>query len=114
MSLELFFNALEEAKKEVDLLESLGFYEQFAIDQRRYRIRLSLAAYAYEFHDSSIMTDAEFDELSSKVDVNVDTGNQEMDKFFRDHFDSSTGQWIWNHPELDKIEWIYKRYFERN
>ena len=36
----------------------------------RNRIRLSLASYSYEFHDDSLMTDAEFDKLSREINPN--------------------------------------------
>ena len=77
--------------------------------ERRKRIRLSLAAYAYEFESDSIMNDGDFDALAQTVDVSIDTGNELLDTFFRDHFSSYTGQWIHNHPELDKLKKLYDR-----
>ena len=55
--------------------------------ERRNRIRLSVAAYAYELRDDSIMTDSEFDNLADMVNVQVVTGNEVMDDFFREHFE---------------------------
>lgn len=87
-------------------------YTDEACHQRRIRIRLALAAYAYEYHDAPIMSDAEFDKMSLEVDTSIETGNPEIDEFYRKFFDPSTGGWIHSHPERYKIEWIYKRYFE--
>lgn len=81
--------------------------------EKRRRIRLSLAAYAYEFHDDPIMSDAEFDELAKKIDTNVGTGDSPRDKihdeFFREEYSADTGQWIHKHPFPGKLEWLYQR-----
>jgi hypothetical protein len=77
------------------------------------RIRLSVAAYAYEYLDESIMSDAEFDKMCLEVDLKIDTGNKKMDNFFKKHFDPSTGQWIRKHPELKKIADRYARYYKK-
>lgn len=78
--------------------------------ERRNRIRLSLAAYAYEFASDPIMTDAEFDSLALKINKEVKTGNEILDNFFINVFEPHTGQWIHNHPELDKLKNLYQRY----
>jgi uncharacterized protein YrzB (UPF0473 family) len=77
--------------------------------ERRNRIRLSVAAFAYEFENDSIMNDGDFDALAETIDVNMDTGNELMDTFFREQFSPHTGQWIHNHPELDKLKKLYNR-----
>jgi hypothetical protein len=86
-------------------------YEEYYSDdvclERRNRCRLSLAAYTYEFKAVSIMSDADYDELSKKIRKNMCTGNELMDKFFREEFSTDTGQWIHDHPELDKVAAIY-------
>jgi len=79
--------------------------------ERRHRIRLSVAAYTYEYHSDSIMTDAEFDALSLKINKETKTGNDLLDSFFLEHFDSCTGMWIRNHPEKGKLEWLYKNVY---
>jgi hypothetical protein len=79
----------------------------------RRRIKLSVAAYSYEMLDESIMSDAEFDKMCLEVDLKVDTGNKKMDSYFKKNFDSSTGQWIRKHPELDKIADLYERYYKK-
>ena len=78
----------------------------------RNRIKLSVAAYAYEFKGDSIMTDHEYDELSLKVNPNEKTGNDMMDKFFRTQFQPDTGMWIRLHPEIKKLEYLYKKYYK--
>lgn len=74
--------------------------------ERRRRIRLSVAAYAYEIGGTPILTDSEFDSLARSIDVNTSTGNEQMDAFFREHFDASTGMWIHKHPDLAGLERI--------
>ncbi len=76
----------------------------------RNRIRLSLAAYAYEYKDDPIMSDDEFDSLAKKINVDKSTGNRKLDNFFKKHFETDTGMWIRKHPELSKIDFIYQNY----
>ena len=80
----------------------------------RNRIRLSVAAYAYEYKDDPIMSDTEFDELAKKIDVSEKTGNRKLDNFFKKHFAPDTGMWIHKHPERSKLEYIYENYFKKN
>lgn len=75
------------------------------------RIRLSIASFAYEKRNDSIMTDHEFDALSLEVNPKITTGNRRMDRFFKTKFDPSTGSWIWTHPEITKIEALYEKYW---
>jgi hypothetical protein len=79
----------------------------------RRRIVLSVAAYSYEYEDESIMSDAEFDKMSLEVQPNTKTGNDRMDRFFKNNFDPSTGQWIHKHPEIARIKRIYNDYYKR-
>jgi len=79
----------------------------------RRRIRLSVAAYAYEYKNDSIMSDALFDEMSCIVDTSVTTGNRKMDNFFKKHFEPATGMWIRQHPDKAGLENIYQRYFKK-
>lgn len=79
--------------------------------ERRNRIRISIFAYAYEFRDHSIITDAEYDALSRKIDKSVLTGHKKLDMFFQKQFEPDTGMWIHEHPELHGIRWLYERYF---
>ena len=78
----------------------------------RNRIKLSVAAYAYEFMGDSIMSDHEYDELSLKINPNEKTGNDVMDKFFKTQFQPDTGMWIRSHPEIKKLEYLYKKYYK--
>jgi len=80
-------------------------------EEIRRRIKLSVAAYAYEVHDDSVMSDGEFDQQSLLVDTSVSTGNRKLDNFFKKYFDPSTGSWIHKHPEIDKIAELYRRYY---
>ena len=75
------------------------------------RIRLSVAAYAYEFESDPIMSDGDFDEMCSKVDLSVNTSRPDMDKWFRENFDKSTGQGIHTHPELNRIQQLYEKHY---
>ena len=78
----------------------------------RNRIKLSVAAYAYEFEGDSIMTDHEYDELSLKINPSEKTGNDVMDKFFKTQFQPDTGMWIRSHPEIKKLDYLYKKYYK--
>ena len=81
--------------------------------ERRNRIKLSVAAYTYEVYNESIMSDAEFDQLADKINVQVVTGNELMDDFFREYFSPHTGQWIHKHPDKAKLDDIYVKFFKK-
>lgn len=79
--------------------------------ERRNRIRLSVAAYSYEFVNDSIISDGEYDKLSLLIDTKVKTGHKTLDSFFRHYFDPSTGMWIRQHPDIAGLKRIYDTYF---
>lgn len=76
--------------------------------QRWLRIRLSVAAWAYEVHDQSIIPDHLYDRMCLEVNPEVETGNEKLDTFFKEHFDPSTGVWVHRHPEPGKLESLYR------
>lgn len=80
--------------------------------ETRNRIRLSVAAFSYEYQSDSIMSDSEFDELSRRINPEVETGNEVMDRFFREQFEPDTGMWIRRHPDLRGLEIIYNKYYK--
>lgn len=80
--------------------------------ERRRRILLSVAAYSYEFEDDSIITDGEFDRLALSIDPSISTGHKKLDKFFKNKFDPSTGQWIHDHPERSQVRALYLRMYK--
>lgn len=80
--------------------------------QRRIRIIVTIAAYAYEFRDHSLISDANFDRLSLLVDKDMVTGDVRMDKFFKKHFQPHTGMWIRLHPDLSRVEYLYEQVYK--
>jgi hypothetical protein len=79
--------------------------------ERRRRIHISVATYAYEIADKPIMSDAEWDVLAARIDRRMGTAHPIMDEFFRYEFSPMTGMWIHKHPELDGIERLFSRYW---
>jgi hypothetical protein len=79
--------------------------------ERRNRIKVSVAAYAYEYLNDSIMSDGDFDALCLAINPKIQTGNKKMDKFFAEVFESHTGQWVHKHPEKNKLAFLYKTYY---
>lgn len=75
--------------------------------ERRNRILVSIAAYAYEIENDAVLDDATYDKLASEINPSLDTGNTLLDDFFLFEFSPDTGQWIHDHPELDKIKKLY-------
>ena len=76
------------------------------------RIRISVAAYAYEYLDAPIMCDGDFDALSQLIDTKNKTGNEMLDKFFEKHFVADSGMWIHKHPEKEKLKYLYERFYK--
>jgi hypothetical protein len=68
------------------------------------RTRIALGAYAYEIMGKTFISDAEFDRLCRQVDVNISTNRPDLDAWFKKEFDSSTGVWIYHHPDLGRIK----------
>lgn len=81
------------------------------VQEVRKRIRVALAAYAYEVMAQPIMSDSEYDALAASVDLSVMTNRPDMDVWFILNFQPHTGQWIWKHPELVRIGEIYEQVF---
>lgn len=79
--------------------------------QTRLRIKVALAAYAYEVLSQPIMSDGEYDRLAKRIDPNKLTGNKVMDDFFRQHFAAHTGAWIHSHPNKSGLQNILYRSF---
>jgi hypothetical protein len=77
----------------------------------RNRIRIAVAAYAYEFESHPIMSDAAFDHLARTIRPMVLTGHMVLDRFFMTTFDPSTGAWIHRHPELSKVRSAYEKWY---
>lgn len=78
--------------------------------ERRRRITLAVATYAYEVLDQPFMSDAVWDVLAAQINRRMPTGHPVMDEFFATEFSAMTGMWIHNHPELDGIIATYERY----
>ena len=80
--------------------------------EKKRRIQIALWAYAYEIADSPLVDDATYDRVSLEIDPSIETGHKKLDKFFKEGFSPSTGQWIYNHPELHKVVALYRRVTE--
>lgn len=77
-------------------------------EETRRRIRVSVAAWAYEVHSDPIMSDGDFDALSREIDTLRSTARSEMDHWFMEHFSPNTGMWVHQHPEPEGLERIYQ------
>ena len=75
------------------------------------RIKISVAAFAYEYLNSPIMSDADFDSLAQQINITKQTGNKTLDTFFEKYFTPDSGVWIHKHPEKNKLEYLYKEYY---
>jgi hypothetical protein len=77
--------------------------------ERKRRINVALWAYAYEVQSDPLVDDATFDREAALIDPTIATGNRRLDTFFYQKFAPHTGQWIWQHPELNKVAALYRR-----
>ncbi len=87
------------------------YHTQIEIERHR-RIKMAIAAYAYEFLDSPIISDGEFDAECRKINPSISTGKPDLDLFFRTEFHPDTGSWIHRHPELEKVALTYERWYK--
>lgn len=77
--------------------------------EKRHRINVALWAYAYEVMDDPLVSDEKYDEVCREINPSISTGNVIMDEFFRNEFDSSTGMWIYKHPNIEGLRQIYSK-----
>ena len=80
--------------------------------ERLNRIKISVAAHAYEVHNESFMSDGEYDELSRAIDLSVDTGCSVHDEYFNDKFHTDTGMWIYSHPNREGLEKLWQTHYK--
>lgn len=78
--------------------------------ERRRRIALSVACYAYEIADRPFLDDLTFDAAANRIRPQLTTGHPLLDEFFLTEFSPMTGLWIHRHPELDKVRACYEHY----
>lgn len=76
-------------------------------EERRRRAQVSLWAYAYEVHSDPIVSDDVFDRVCEQVNLGIATDRPELDLWFRENFDPCTGSWVYNHPDLKRLEELY-------
>ena len=75
------------------------------------RCKITLAAYAYEFDNRSVISDQIFDDLCKEVDLSVETRRPDLDKWYKENFQPDTGMWIHKHPELDRVAGLYQQVY---
>lgn len=78
----------------------------------RNRIRLCVAAYAYEIANDPVMSDADFDALAASIQRYERTGSAVLDLLFIEAFDPSTSIWIHEHPDLAGIARLYETHYK--
>lgn len=79
--------------------------------ERRNRIKVAVAAYAYEVVGDPVMSDEEFDNLCREIRPDVLTGDRVFDDFFRNVFAPFTGIWVHSHPDIPGISSAFHRVF---
>lgn len=82
------------------------------ISEKHRRINISVCAWAYEKYNVSLISDQEYDERALQIDLSKTTDNQAMDRFFKQQYLSYTGQWIYKHPELLKLDALVRYIIE--
>lgn len=87
-------------------------------EEIRRRILLSIWAYAYEFEAISLVDDFTYDQEALKVNLDLNTSyegrnNSEIDKWFKENYNASSGMWIRNHPNLKRIKELYMYHLEK-
>lgn len=82
---------------------------------RRDRIKIAVAAWAYEHNRPPTMSDKEYDSLAALVqaEINIATGDHRMDRWFQRNFQADTGLWIHTHPNQRALENIYALYYQK-
>lgn len=66
-------------------------------------------AYAYEFLDDSLVSDAEFDARALSINPTLPTRHPQLDRFFATEFSPATGMWVRKHPDRRGLTRTYMR-----
>lgn len=90
------------------------FSEEEVSAERRRRIQVAIWAYAYEVRAISLVSDAVFDRTCREINLLIPTGNEEMDTWFKENFDPSTGQWVWAHPSQQWLELTFRNLYDQS
>lgn len=94
-------------------MSDLFLYRDTVGREIKRRINIAVWAYAYEVEHDSIVDDHTFDAECRKVDPSISTNRPDLDVFFRTIFHPDTGMWIHHHPELNKVEELYRKWYKR-
>lgn len=81
----------------------------FDVEEKRRRIQVALWAYAYEVCYENLVPDAKFDEVCRKINLSVATDRPDLDQWFRENFDPSTGLWVRKHPEILALQRVFEK-----
>jgi len=76
--------------------------------ETRNRLKVLLWAYAYEIKNEHMVSDAEFDRVCKEIDLTKTTDRPDMDEWFIQNFDPSTGIWVHSLPDAEKKKLAYK------
>lgn len=89
--------AVKQEGEELNLLD-------VAVENQR-RLKAAVAAYAIECWDAP--PDA-YEHLAQNVHRLMNTGRPAIDRFYREEYTALSTDWVRDHPEIDKIESIYR------
>lgn len=78
------------------------------------RTKVAIWAYAYEFEDNPLVSDAIFDSECAKINPAVATTRPELDEWFKQQFSPHTGSWVHVHPDLERLRSLYNEYYVRS
>lgn len=90
--------------------------------ERRNRIVLAVAAYAYEIEHKPTMSDTQFDVRAMLIRPTMATWETRyttaeicrvmmLDNFWKSEFNPSTGLWIYKHPEFELVGRTYRKWY---
>lgn len=85
--------------------------EQYYINgfsEKGLRVKISLWAYAYAI-GKPIVPDEKYDRRCREINLEVTTGNENFDTFFKINFHTNSYRWIYQHPDLSGIEGLYRK-----
>lgn len=77
--------------------------------RRRILVSVWAYAYAYEVMNDQLVGDDIWERECLAINLDQETGNDELDFWFSENFDPSTGQWVNNHPDKDGLHKWYMR-----
>lgn len=83
-------------------------YIKMKDNQKWLRTHVAICALAYDRYAVSFISDSDYDTACRLVDTSIETDRIDLDRFFSIRFSPDTGQWVYLHPDLKRLDFLVR------